>query len=364
MDYGGNQVRIACLTLTLLAALSGTASAQAGSLERTSGIRQEISEPAAASVSLQRPGRSGRGEAAPALSFSVLSDLHVTSWDGESQRKFTTALDDHAALRPASSLLVLNGDLTDGEAADYRTLLAELVKHRHAPMHATMGNHEYYRMWRTPDGGMDTTRLNPDWSTRQAVQQFTQLLGYDKPYHELTLQGYHFLFASGEAYRDVQPDVKEDAYLSDKQFAWLADRLAAAGTESATKPIFVFIHQPLPHTLDGTEFERGIVQADRLNALLARYPQAIVFSGHTHWNLEKTRQIKELGFLAVGSSSVRRIWNGRNEPGEQAASQSLVVDVYPDRVVIRGREHSLRRWAGPEYVRKTALPQQSAAAAR
>jgi|GEM_PF-694486 len=361
MNARSKRTWAACLAAALLPALLGAAPAEASDRERQTGLSASVSVAAADDPEQRRHDRAGRGEDAPLLSFSVLSDIHVTGWDKDAQRKFAAALDDHAALRPDSRLLVLNGDLTDGNATDYRKLLAELLKHRHAPMHATMGNHEYYRMWRTPDGGMDTSQLNPGWSTRQAVKQFTDMLGYAKPYHELVLQGYHFLFLSGEAYRDVQPEVKEDAYLSPEQLAWLADRLQMAGAESTTKPIFLFLHQPLPHTLDGTGQERGVVQAAQLRALLERYPQAILFSGHTHWNLEKTRQVKDQHFLAVGSSSVRQVWNGRNEPEERKVSQSLVVDVFLNRVVIRGREHAQRRWTGPGYVRKTEQSQGSAA---
>lgn len=287
----------------------------------------------------------------PLFSFSVLSDVHITSWDGEAQKRLRDALTDHHALRPDSKLLVLNGDLTDGVEADYRSLLGLLGKQPHAPIHATMGNHDYYGVWHTPEGGMDTSKLNPNWSSGQAIALFDRMFQYEKPYHELIIQGYRFLFLSGEAYRDVNASVNEDAFLSPEQLAWLKERLDVSATTDTGKPVFVFLHQPLPNTLDGTDRELGVVQHKELRALLDAHPNVILFSGHTHWNLETTSQVKQLKFLAASSASIRQVWNARNEPETRSISQSLIVDVYPGHVTIRRREHSERRWIEPSIVK-------------
>ncbi|SDO68210.1 3',5'-cyclic AMP phosphodiesterase CpdA [Paenibacillus sp. yr247] len=289
--------------------------------------------------------------AAPLFSFSVLSDAHITSSDHEAQLRLRNALADHHALRPDSKLLVLNGDLTDGSEGDYRSLLGLLSRQPHAPVHATMGNHDYYGVWRTPEGGMDTSKMNPSWSSKQAVALFDRMWGYDKPYHELVVEGYRFLFLSGEAYRDVNASIGEDAFLSAEQLAWLRDRLAASGSADAGKPVFVFLHQPLPQTLDGTDMELGVVQHQELRALLDAHPNVIFFSGHTHWNLETTRQVRQLKFLAASSASIRQVWNAQNVPETQDISQSLVVDVYKDRVVIMRREHIKKRWIEPSIAK-------------
>lgn len=288
---------------------------------------------------------------APLFSFSVLSDIHIAATDQVSQLLLTRALADHHKLRPDSKLLVLNGDLTGGSEGDYRSLLTLLGRQPHAPVHATMGNHDYYGVWRTPEGGMDTSKMNPSWSSNQAVALFDRMWGYDKPYHELIVEGYRFLFLSGEAYRDVNAAYKEDAFLSAEQLTWLRDRLAAANTSDGGKPVFVFLHQPLPQTLDGTDRELGVVQHQELRALLDANPNVILFSGHTHWNMETTNQVKQLKFLAASSASIREVWNAQNEPETISVSQSLVVDVYKDRVVIHRREHTTKRWIEPSIAK-------------
>ncbi|WP_268894346.1 metallophosphoesterase family protein [Paenibacillus silvestris] len=287
----------------------------------------------------------------PLFSFSVLSDTHIMTTDNVSQLLLSRALADHHKQRPESKLLVLNGDLTGGSEGDYRSLMGLLSSQPHAPVHATMGNHDYYGVWRTPEGGMDTSKMNPAWSSKQAVALFDRVWGYDKPYHELIVEGYRFLFLSGEAYRDVNASNKEDAFLSAEQLTWLRDRLTAAGTADAGKPVFVFLHQPLPQTLDGTDRELGVVQHQELRELLDAHPNVILFSGHTHWNLETTNQVKQLKFLAASSASIREVWSAQNEPETIGVSQSLIVDVYKDRVVIMRREHTTKRWIEPSIAK-------------
>jgi 3',5'-cyclic-AMP phosphodiesterase len=294
----------------------------------------------------------------PRFTFSVLSDIHITPWDGESQSRFRQALRDHAGLYPKSSLMVLNGDLTNGDPDDYKTLFKLLKETPHAPVHATMGNHEYYRLWRAPNGGMDTSYIHPEWSSAEAIRLFTSSFGYDKPYHDLWLHGFHFIFLSGEAYRDIDPDIGDDAYLSDSQLRWLEEKLSQSSPTtvnkklprpSARQPVFVFLHQPLQHTLDGTEYARGVVPEKALRKLLDRHPEVIYFSGHTHWDLEETKQIRRLSYLAVGSSSVRQVYNHQDQPETSGKSQSLAIEVYDRKIVIRGRNHAIKQWIEPAY---------------
>lgn len=286
------------------------------------------------------------------FSFSVLSDIHVGAEDEDSQKRFRAALADHHLIRPDSRLMVLNGDLSNGNEADNRSLVSIMSEQTLPPVHATMGNHEYYGMWQTENGGQDTSKLNPKWTSQKAIDLFHQMFNYEKPYHELVMEDYHFLFLGGEFYRDVDPNVKEDAYLSTEQLRWFQEKLKASAAAAPDKPIFVFLHQPLVHTVDGSDQELGVVQHEELRAIVNAYPNVVFFSGHTHWNLETTKQIKQLEFLAVSSASVQEIWNSNNEPEGSAASQSIVVDVYTDRIVIHGREHSEKRWIEPAFVKR------------
>ncbi|EAA9756108.1 metallophosphoesterase, partial [Salmonella enterica] len=88
-----------------------------------------------------------------------------------------------------------------------------------------------------------------------------------------------------------------------------------------------------------------------LKAVLSRYPQAILFSGHTHWQLEAQRTIYEGGGqmpTMFNASSVAYLWTDEDEHLE--GSESLHVDVYRDRVIVKGRNHVTGSWIeGAEY---------------
>ncbi|GAA3409964.1 metallophosphoesterase family protein [Paenibacillus hodogayensis] len=297
----------------------------------------------------------------PLATFSLLSDIHVQKSDIESQKMFVKALQDHYSIKPDADMLILNGDLTNGLQEDFDTLRTLLDQNRHAPVQATMGNHEYYRMWLHGDH-YDYRSLGAAWSSMQAVDQFTRFFSYDKPYHETSVRGIPFLFMSGEAYRDVDETIGEDAYLSEEQLDWLDERLAAhqaagrlqtvadgesseTGAEAGTTktspllPALVFLHQPLPGTLPGSTIERSVVQHERLRAILDKYPFAVLFSGHTHWDLATTEQVWQGAFAAVGSASVRLVYGTDNQPLDPVKSESLVVVVYPSRIVVQGLDH-------------------------
>lgn len=294
----------------------------------------------------------------PIASFSLLSDIHVQEDDKLSQKLFVKALKYHYSIKPDADMLLLNGDLTNGGKEDFDKLRELLDSSPHAPVHATMGNHEYYGMWR--HGGIyDYSKLGKGWTSAKAVAQFAGFFGYSKLYREVSVHGIPFLFMSGEAYRDVDVSIAEDAYLSDEQLDWLETRLAEhrdrRGAKSGSAggpdlPALVFLHQPLPGTLDGSSIERGVVQHERLRSILDQYPFAVLFSGHTHWDWETTNQVWNGPFTAVGSASVRSVYGPDNKPVNPVKSESLFVEVYSGRLVVRAIDHKDDRWIGEPIV--------------
>ncbi|GAB2701465.1 metallophosphoesterase family protein [Paenibacillus thermoaerophilus] len=289
----------------------------------------------------------------PLLTFAVLSDLHVSARHPESQRLFRQALLDYRSVKPDLDLLVLNGDLTEGAPEDYRALRRILGEVPHAPVHAVMGNHDFYGMWRQRDGHYDYGgRLSPDWSSGKAVSLFQRSFGYGAPYHHVWLRDRLFVFLSGERYRDEDGTVGEDAYLSERQMIWLKHRLHEHSHRPGPKPrpVFAFIHQPLPGTVGGSS-ERGIVQHTELRNLLSRFPELILFTGHTH-RLAGGDQYVQGPFAMIGCSSVRRVNGADDKPVAEARSESLYAEVYADRTVLTAREHVSGTWIGsPRVIR-------------
>ncbi len=182
------------------------------------------------------------------------------------------------------------------------------------------------------------------WERRMA--RFAEGTGEAAPYHAHWLGGYPFIFLGSES-----PHPK-DCDLSEAQLTWLRERLGEEA--SADKPIFVFLHQPLKNTVAGsTEAQgwHGVNQDAALREVLAAYPQAILFSGHTHWQLEAARTMYDgQGQLPsmFNASSVAYLWTDGDE--HLTGSEGLHVEVYADRAVVRGRDFVRRQWIdGAEY---------------
>lgn len=283
----------------------------------------------------------------PALTFEVLSDIHVQKWDTLSHDKLTQALKDLQTAEPGAQAMIINGDLGDGMPGDYETLRKLMSSLPHpSQLFYNIGNHEYYKAWHDANGYQ--SYAFPNGETEQASQQrFLDFAGRKKLYEDSWVSGYHFILLGSERYRQSDPSVKEDAWLSNDQLAWLEKSLS--DREEPNRPIFVFLHQPLPYSVAGSQTEwnsRSVVQHEQLRAILAKHPQAILFSGHTHWELSSKRTIVRDGFTMVGSSSVYEPYSEADVAYDQeyGRSEGLAVEVYDDRVVIRGRDFTNGAW--------------------
>lgn len=195
-------------------------------------------------------------------------------------------------------------------------------------------------------GGSDATsgRARELWERR--MRRFADGTGEAAPYHDHWIGGYHFIFLGSES-----PHPK-DCDLSEAQLTWLQDRLAEEA--ASDRPIFIFLHQPVRDTVAGSMSEQGwygVNQDAALKEVLSGYPQAILFTGHTHWQLEAERTMYDgQGVMPsmFNASSVAYLWTDQDE--HLTGSEGLQVEIYEDRVAVRGRDFVTRSWiADAEY---------------
>jgi Icc protein len=287
------------------------------------------------------------------MGFTVLSDLHVEAWDKNSQLKVRKAFQDLQDTVPESAALILNGDLSNGLPDDYDKL-KELLKELPHPktVYATIGNHEFYKAWMNKAGIWNADGF-PNGETEQAsIERFLQFNGENRVYNEKMVQGYHFLFLGSEQYRQSNPDNLEDAYLSPAQLGWLQQSLKKAQAEGNNKPIFVFLHQPLPNTVSGTTGccvnNRAIIQHEELQRILSGYPQVIFFTSHTHRELKLPKTWVQNLFTMINTSSVQQPVTDNGQDVDKVlgpdTSEGLYVEVYSDKVIIKGRDFYSQRW--------------------
>ncbi len=326
-----------------LAALQPIAAAAVPAVQEGAALPAVDAAGAAASALAAGPA-TGAG---PVFRFAVISDIHVEAWNKESHTKLRKALTDLGTHAPGQAL-VINGDLGNGLPKDYETL-GKLMQENPYPGQVvyTIGNHEFYKAWTDASGKWNEANFPNGETAEASINRFLQFTGYEKVYHDSWIDGYHFVFLGSESYRQTDDSFAEDAWLSENQLNWLEGVMAEGAEEG--KPIFVFLHQPLPYTVAGsyTDFNsRAVVQHDRLKEILSRYPQTVFFSGHSHWELGSPGTFIQDEFTMVNTSSVLTPYDTTDNPiaAEERKSEGLVVEVTGNRVQIKGRNFTAGDW--------------------
>ncbi|GAA3405928.1 metallophosphoesterase [Paenibacillus hodogayensis] len=277
-----------------------------------------------------------------ALSFFVLSDLHVNSGVATPGDNLRRAFDDMLAFESKIQAVLITGDVTEsGTDKDYAQFRSIMKDYKLPPVYANMGNHDYYRIWINKAGAWSKETAPNGMTDASSREAFMKHFRLDKPYSEVLLNGCRVLLLSQEAYVQEKPEVIEGAWYSDEQLAWLKDRLAE---RQDRKPAFVMIHQPLP-AIGQNGGTHSLIRAKEFRDILKPHPNVFVFSGHTHQDLQNGREhyIKET-FHWFHNSSVGRVLDVQYQPLREHVAQGLYVQVFADKVVVRGREFIGRSW--------------------
>lgn len=204
----------------------------------------------------------------PLFSFQVISDPHIQAEDRASTNSanFLDALQDIETLDPTSSALVVPGDLTDsGSEAQYRGFYDIINNFNSTPNSViALGNH-------------DVRWLSGGWTeAKDRYMRFNKDVMGDtngEVYYDKWIDGYHFIVLNTEK------DLRDQAYLSAQQLAWLDTTLEEH--KHSEQPTFLIIHQALQGTYEQVEADL-IEQSEELKAVLKKYPQVIMFTGHIH----------------------------------------------------------------------------------
>ena len=276
----------------------------------------------------------------PLIEFQALSDIHISTEIREEHYK--AMLEDVATNSPKSAGIFVAGDAVDSGPQDaWWEKLWELyddvggVPH----MYLAIGNHEF--------SGYS--------SYEPAVQQFLKYLRLPDeiekpdgvPYYDTWVNDYHFIILGNTVY---EPGVR--ATIGTEQYDWLEEKLGEAKDD---RPIFLFMHQGMKNTVSGTaESEQwwGINDDARLRELLREYPNVFLFTGHTHSTMDAPNSMHGGGKNAAlfNTGSVGDLWDPAT--GESiVGSQGLYVQVYGDKVLVRGRDFTTGQWvASAQFV--------------
>ncbi|MDF2670339.1 MAG: phosphohydrolase [Paenibacillus sp.] len=284
----------------------------------------------------------GERDDAALFSFVILSDLHVNSGFSYPSEHLHTTIRDLLNFETKVEAIVLTGDITEAATKeDYREFRKIINSYTLPQIHANMGNHEYYNIWISQEGAWSKETMPNGKSDAGSREAFMRTFGYEKPYHSFKVSNYQVIMLSQETYVQEKPDVIEGAWYSDEQLQWFKETLAQS---KGDRPIFVMIHQPLPAVgVDGGNHQ--VIRAKEFREILKPYKNVFVFYGHNHQDFSngKPHYYKET-FHLFNNSSVGRVLNSSNEHKNKDSAQGLYVQVYANKVVIRGREFSTGTW--------------------
>jgi hypothetical protein len=146
-------------------------------------------------------------------------------------------------------------------------------------------------------------------------QRFLDYVGRRGVYFQTSVCGIPLVFVGSEGIVPGETSSNAfDALISSTQLDGLQTTLDRQARTD--RPTFVFLHQP-PENVD---------TGGRLQDILRATPNVILFWGHWHGNLQWLTE----GLVGTTFQADRR--------------QGLLVDVYEDAVVVRGRDFARHQW--------------------
>lgn len=275
------------------------------------------------------------------LVFDVLSDVHTDGADlslPENQR-FVSALLDLPFLNPTSRALVIPGDFSSRGSADEYTAFFDYIKtyNRLANVIVALGNHDV--RWQDDPQIYQTRYLQANRQYMGIPVDSTQL------YWDKWIANYHFIILNTEQ------DMKDNAYFSQAQLAWLRGKLA--DHNQINRPVFVIIHQAFKGTSDHIKLDRiydigqfaqddpnrNFNHEEQLKKILSDYPNAVIFTGHVHNGRNLLRVYHEkYGHVVDLPSFVRADY------GDKGCCDGYQVTVRGNQINLKLRNFKENKW--------------------
>jgi predicted phosphodiesterase len=256
--------------------------------------------------------------------FAVISDIHFENNRGEGAKvKVPRALKNLLSKTPTVDALFVVGDLTErGKAEEYEQLVAVFGDKSNVPegidVYFTLGyNHDVH--------AAENCLANYQTIVKQPLYHYADIKGY--PFIAISEWGAHSNPRNDEA----------------RQF--LRDKLEDAARNYPGKPVFVFMHMPPTNTCYGSWESEGGWGTDVFLSVLNQYPQAIVFTGHTHFPVGDPRSIHQDRFTTLNDGGTayseiepKAVNIGSHPEHFKNVTEALIVNVTEDNHV------EIERW--------------------
>lgn len=142
-----------------------------------------------------------------------------------------------------------------------------------------------------------------------------------------------------------------EAFISKDQQKWLKEKLAENYQKG--KPIVVFSHQHL--NSDNTR-KVGVQESGQVRQILSQYPEVILFTSHTHRDLNDSSVVLNQPFTMIHTGAVHYTnipdANSKNGRRRESYIKGLYIEVNGNNVVVKGRNIKEKQWIFTKEVSK------------
>ncbi len=290
----------------------------------------------------------------PKLRFGVVSDVHIRLEDAKSTNFWNAAL--HWYNEQSVDAVMVAGDIADTSRLEQLKTFAEMWFHvfpndkgsdgRHVERFFIAGNHEYDG-WRYGMNTEEKRKASFEASIAKDLKTAWDICFHEefKGIYQKVIKGYTFI----------------GAHWSHQQK--IGEYMAAHKSEIDPKQPFFYAQHPHPKDTCHGSWVWGHDDGESTKAF-SEFPNAIVFSGHSHNSLTDEAAIWQDSFTSIGTSSVRYIGHryGRanaGQPGKVAIkhpfvgsgdSQGMLVSVFDDHILINRHSFLYNKPLGSDWI--------------
>ncbi len=298
---------------------------------------------------------------APEYMFNVMGDMQMGDGNIYDEENYENALRQVKSISPETEAVLTVGDNTNNGTEDQYKVLKRIKESviPDIPVYYAIGNHD--RALRSGTGPNDT---EPSvWRDRfiKYAKDMSGCQNINNVYYSFMLADSYVIMLGSEV--TSRNDNCNDVFVSDAQYDWFESEMKKASQTG--NPIYVIFHEPFKNTVSGSlpgqNWQGNPVNPyyyknnryEDLKKVADRYPQTIVFSGHTHWSFTTKQPVLltdgKTHATYVNCASVGYLWydnlTGRkDQQGKWTGSEGLFVYVYKDRVEIKGRDFINGKW--------------------
>lgn len=251
-------------------------------------------------------------------SFAVVSDVHVETNNPTSYNNLSDVLYGIKAGKDIDTAVFTGDNVMNGQFLENVFFYSAVRAVNPAENNlVVVGNHDL------GNGAGDHNKSRDDFIANNNLYLGNKIR---EPYYYRVVNGCYMICLATE---DGDPSNFE---MSDKQFDWFKGVLEEAKTADA--PVFVFCHYPFQ------DVSRGGAE---LANLLKEYSVALYVHGHYHNDLVSGSFYNQEGINCVNLPRV-------TETTDYAAGDGIVVEVYENEILVRGRDFIKGEWIeGLEY---------------